>query len=216
MSLMYVSLDGLAVGASRDAGEAAEGMEEITMRKVYAALFISLDGVTESPDKWQFDHFDDDMAAHMGEQLAAQDAVLLGRVTYQEWAPYWPTSTDEPFASFINATPKYVVSTTLDKVEWQNSTLINGNLADEIATLKRQPGKNIGVAGSPTLVRSMLQASLLDELILMVHPVIAGRGKRLFADGGDLKRLKLVDSKTTRTGVVILTYRPTGKDDREQ
>jgi dihydrofolate reductase len=156
------------------------------------------------------------MAALMGVQLEAQDAVLLGRVTYQEWAPYWPTATDEPFASYINATPKYVVSTTLDRVEWQNSTLIRGNLADALATLKRQPGKAIGVAGSPTLVRSLLDGELLDELKLMVHPVIAGRGKRLFADGGDLKRLKLVDATTTRTGVVIVTYRPIGKDGRER
>jgi dihydrofolate reductase len=208
--LAYVSLDGLAVGASRDAGEAAESMEEITMRKVVSGLFISLDGVVESPDQWQFDNFDDDMAALMGEMLAVQDAVLLGRVTYQEWAPYWPTSKDEPFASYINNTPKYVVSTTLDRVDWQNSTLIKGNLADALADLKRQPGKNIGVAGSPTLVRSLLEGDLLDELLLMVHPVIVGSGKRLFADGAGLKRLKLVASTTTRTGVAVLTYQPAG------
>jgi len=178
------------------------------MRKVIAGLFISLDGVTESPDKWQFDHFDDDMMANMGAHIAAEDTILLGRVTYQEWAPYWPTATDEPYASHINNTPKYVVSTTLDKVEWKNSTLIKENLAEEIAKLKQQPGKNIGVAGSPTLVRSLLQNDLLDELTLMVHPVVAGSGKRLFKDGGDLKRLRLVGSKTTRTGVLIVTYQP--------
>jgi dihydrofolate reductase len=187
----------------------------MTMRKVVSGLFISLDGVVESPQLWQFDNFDDDMAALMGEMLAAQDAVLLGRVTYEEWASYWPTSTDEPFASYINNTPKYVVSTTLDRVDWQNSTLIRGDLADEITNLKQQPGQAIGVAGSPTLVRSLLAGDLLDELLLMVHPVIAGSGKRLFADGGDLKRLKLVNSTTTRTGVVILTYRPIGKDGLE-
>ena len=178
------------------------------MRKVIASLFISLDGVVESPDKWQFDHFDDDMMAGMGAQLAAQDAVLLGRVTYVEWASYWPTSTDEPFASFINNTPKYVVSTTLSKVEWKNATLIKGNLAEAIARLKQQPGKNIGVAGSPTLVRSLLHSDLLDELMLMVHPVVAGKGKRLFKDGDALKRLKLVNAKTTRTGVLLATYQP--------
>jgi dihydrofolate reductase len=178
------------------------------MRKIVAALFLSLDGVAESPDRWQFEHFDDEMMAAMQAQLAEQDAVLLGRVTYQEWADYWPTSTDEPFASYINATPKYVVSTTLDRVEWKNATLIKGDLAEELATLKQQPGKNIGVAGSPTLVQSLLQVDLLDELKLMVHPVVAGSGRRLFKDGADLKRLKLVDSKTTGTGVAILTYRP--------
>jgi dihydrofolate reductase len=180
------------------------------MRRVVAALFISLDGVTESPDKWQFDHFDEGMMTAMTSQLAAQDAVLLGRVTYQEWAPYWPTSTDEPFASYINRTPKYVVSTTLDKVswgKWDGITLIKGSLADELSKLKRMPGKSIGVAGSPTLVRSLLQGDLLDELTLMIHPVVAGGGKRLFKDGSAIKRLKLVDSKATPTGVLIATYR---------
>ncbi len=181
------------------------------MRKVVSGLFISLDGVTESPDQWQFDHFDEDMMANMGSHIAAEDTILLGRVTYQEWAAYWPTSIDEPYASHINNTPKVVVSTTLDKVEWKNSTLIKGNLAEAITRLRQQPGKNIGVAGSPTLVRSLLHNDLLDELTLMIHPVVVGSGKRLFKDGGDLKRLKLVDSKTTRTGVMILTYQPRKK-----
>jgi dihydrofolate reductase len=181
------------------------------VRKVISGLFISLDGVTESPDQWQFDHFDDDMLAALGAHIAAEDTILLGRVTYQEWAPYWPTSTDELYASHINNTPKYVVSTTLDKVEWgkyNNATLIKGNLAEEISKLKQQPGKNIGVSGSPTLAYSLLQAGLLDELTLMVHPVVVGKGKRLFKDNGALKRLKLVNNKTTRTGVAILTYQP--------
>jgi len=181
------------------------------MRKVVSGLFISLDGVVESPDQWQFDNFDEDMLAELGSVIAAQDAVLLGRVTYQDWASYWPTATDEPYASFINNTPKYVASTTLDKVEWgnrDNVKLIKGNLAQEIAKLKQQPGKDIGVSGSPTLVRTLLQSDLLDELQLQVHPVVAGRGKRLFQDGDELKRLKLVNSKMTRTGVAILTYQP--------
>ena len=178
------------------------------MRKVVSGLFISLDGVTESPDKWQFDNFDAEMAASMDEFTTAVDTILLGRVTYQEWAPYWPTSTDEPFASFINNTPKCVFSRTLDKVEWKNSTLVRGSLAEEITKLKQQPGKNIGVAGSPTLARSLLQNGLLDELILMIHPVVVGHGKRLFTDGSDLKRLKLGRSQITSTGVAILTYQP--------
>jgi dihydrofolate reductase len=170
-----------------------------------------LDGVTESPNLWQFDNFDEDMATGMATVLAEQDTVLLGRVTYQEWAPYWPTSTDEPYASFINNTPKYVFSKTLDKVEWKNSTLVKGNMAEAIAKLKQQPGKTIGVSGSPTLVRSLIEHDLLDELILMVHPVIVGKGKRLFTDEGAHKRLRLVDSKATRTGVMILTYQPIKK-----
>lgn len=181
------------------------------MRKVISGLFISLDGVTESPDQWQFDHFDEDMLAVMSSHIAAEDTVLLGRVTYQDWASYWPTATDEPYASHINTTPKYVVSTTLDSVAWgsfDNVKLVKGNLAEEISKLKQQPGRNIGVAGSPTLVRSLLQNNLLDELTLMIHPVIVGHGKRLFANGGELKRLKLVDSKMTRTGVALLSYHP--------
>jgi len=181
------------------------------MRKVVGVLFISLDGITESPEKWQFEHFDDDMLANMESRLAATDAVLLGRVTYDEWEPFWPTSDFEPFASFINHAPKFVVSTTLDKVkwgEWDNATLIKGNLTEEITRLKQQPGKNISVEASPTLIRSLLENDLLDELHLMIHPVVAGSGKRLFKDGDDLKRLKLVDSKTTRTGVMIVTYQP--------
>ena len=178
------------------------------MRKVVAGLFISLDGVTESPDRWQFDHFDDGMMAALNAHMSGEDAVLLGRVTYQEWAGYWPTSRDEPYASHINNVAKYVVSTTLDRVEWQNSTLVTGDLAEALAGLKRQPGQNIGTAGSPTLVRSLLQRDLVDELTLMVHPVVVGRGKRLFGDGSELKRLALVDSTITSTGVAILTYQP--------
>ena len=181
------------------------------MRKVIAGLFVSLDGVVESPDKWQFDHFDNDMMAGMATQTGSEDTVLLGRVTYQEWAPYWPTSDDQMYGSHINQTPKYVVSTTLEEVDWgkwEKPTLIKNNLGKELAKLKKQPGKNIGVAGSPTLVRSLLKADLLDELILMIHPVVVGRGKRLFVDGGDLKRYKLAYSKPTSTGVLILTYQP--------
>jgi dihydrofolate reductase len=178
------------------------------MRKVIGALFISLDGVAESPDKWQYE-FDEGMEEAMATQLANQDTVLLGRVTYQEWAPYWPTAPHEPFASFINNTPKYVFSGTLDNVDdWQNSTLVKGDLAKAVNELKQQPGQDIGTAGSPSLVRALLKENLLDELVLLVHPVVAGRGKRLFSDDGDLQRLQLVEAKPTSSGAVILTYRP--------
>ncbi len=134
---------------------------------------------------------------------------LLGRVTFQEFASYWPyqNSADQPFTDYLNNTPKYVVSTTLEEpLEWQNSTLIKGNVAEEIAKLKRQPGKDIGIVGSGTLVRSLLRENLLDELNLMVHPIVLGRGKRLFEEWGAQKALELVDSKTFSTGVVNLTY----------
>ena len=139
----------------------------------------------------------------------------MGRVTYQEFGSFWPTSTDEPFASHINQIQKYVVSTTLEKTEWgkwEQPMLIKGNLSNEINTLKKQSGKNIGVSGSPTLVRSLLQDDLLDELKLMIHPVIVGKGKRLFTEDVDLKKLQLVDSKVTSKGVAILTYQPDKKE----
>ena len=180
------------------------------MRKVIAGLFLSLDGVMESPEKWHFPYFNDEMGEAVGAAMAAADAMLLGRVTYQEFASYWPgvSSEDQPFADHMNNTPKYVVSTTLDKVEWNNSTLIKGNVAEEIAKLKQQPGKDIGITGSATLVQSLLQEDLLDELGLMIHPVVVGTGRRLFEEGGGQKGLKLVDSRTFSTGVVYLTYQP--------
>ena len=178
------------------------------MRKVVSGLFISLDGVVQDPSQWQFDAFDEDMGAAMQAILDSQDSMLLGRATYQEWAAYWPTSTDEPFATWVNTLPKYVVSRTLTQVDWQNSTLVQGDLSEAIGRLKEEEGKTIGVAGSPTLVRSLLGLGLLDQLILMVHPVVAGSGKRLFPDGEPLTRLKLVDSQTTGSGVAILTYEP--------
>ena len=179
------------------------------MRKVTAGLFVSLDGVVGSPEKWQLPYFNDEMGEAIGAAMAATDAMLLGRVTYQGFASYWPgvSSKDQPFADHMNNTPKFVVSTTLaEPLEWQNSTLIQENVAEEIAKLKQQPGKNIGITGSATLVRSLLQVDLLDELSLMVHPIVLGNGKRLFEEGGDQKTLELVDSKTFGTGVLYLTY----------
>ena len=178
------------------------------MRKIVAGLFISLDGVVTAPHEWQFDVFDADMGAAMTQMMAQTDTVLLGRVTYQDWAPYWPTSTDEPFASFINTTPKYVVSTTLDAVDWSNATLITGDLAAALTGLKAQPGATITVMGSPTLVLWLLENNLLDELILMIHPVVAGHGARLFPDERTLRRLRLVDTTITGSGVIIATYQP--------
>jgi dihydrofolate reductase len=182
----------------------------IGMRKIVAGEFVSLDGVVESPASWHFPYFNDEMGEAVGASMAEADAMLLGRVTYQEFASYWPgiDPADEPFAAYMNDTPKYVVSTTLQEAEWQNSTLIGENVVEEISRLKQQPGKNIAITGSGTLVESLLQADLLDELGLMVHPIVLGSGKRLFGGGGGPKGLELVDSKTFSTGVVYLTYRP--------
>ena len=181
------------------------------MRKVVASELVSLDGVMESPENWSFRFHNDEMAEANEAGMTAADAMLLGRVTYQEFASYWPyqNSADQPFTDYLNNTPKYVVSTTLEEpLEWQNSTLIKGNVAEEITRLKRQPGKDIGVVGCGTLVRSLLADELLDELRLMVHPIVLGKGKRLFEEGDDQKALKLVDSKTFSTGVLYLTYQP--------
>src|SRR5215831_5917553 len=126
------------------------------MRKVTAGLFSSIDGVIEAPNEWQ-PAFDEEMGAAMSRMLDEQDTVLLGRVTFTEWAGYWPTSTDEPFASWINSAPKHVASSTLESVDhWSNSTLIRGSVADFIRELRQQDGGTIGTAGSPSLVRSLI------------------------------------------------------------
>ncbi|MFC4945905.1 dihydrofolate reductase family protein [Pseudonocardia sp. GCM10023141] len=179
------------------------------MRKVSASLFSSLDLVVEAPNEWQFD-FDDEMGAEMSRALAEQDVVLMGRVTFTEWASYWPTSTEEPFAGWINQTPRYVASSTLASVdEWPGSTLIKGSVTDFVAELRGQDGSTIGVGGSPTLVRALFDAGLLDELTLLIHPVVAGGGRqRLFTDDAALAKLELTGSRSTSSGVIIATYRP--------
>src|SRR5215210_8546412 len=187
------------------------GTEEVGMRKVVATELLSLDGVMESPERWAFQFHNDEVAEANASGMAAADAMLLGRVTYQEFASFWPyqNSAEQPFTDYLNNTPKYVVSTTLQEpLQWQNSTLIKGNLAEEIAKLKRQPGKDITILGSGTLVRSLLADDLLDELRLMVHPIVLSSGMRLFEEGGDQKALELVDAKTFSIGVLYLTYRP--------
>jgi dihydrofolate reductase len=188
------------------------------MRKVIAAEFLSLDGVMESPDQWHFPYFNDEMGQVMGEGFAASDAMLMGRVNYEEWAAYWPQQDPEenPIAATMNGRQKYVVSTTLEEpLEWSNSTLIKENVAGEIEKLKNQPGKDIVISGSATLVRSLLRYGLLDELKLMVHPILVGGGKRLFDEGVATNPLELVDSKTFSTGVLYLTYRPVSEQDHD-
>ncbi|WP_020578827.1 dihydrofolate reductase family protein [Actinopolymorpha alba] len=182
------------------------------MRKIVSTLFISLDGVVESPDQWQFE-FDEEMGAALAATLETADTVLLGRATYAMWAGYWPAYTsgeDAEFANWINNSSKYVFSTTLDNVdEWANSTLIKGDLAAAIKQLKASDGKEITIAGSPGLVQSLLAQDLLDELVLVIHPVIAGEGRRkLFADDSPLKKLELVSARPTSSGAIIATYRP--------
>ena len=182
------------------------------MRTVISHTFVTLDGVavphavmdTIASLRKSKEVLDDFFG-----KVADEDAMLLGRVTYQEWADYWPTSDFEPFASHINSTAKYVVSRSLQDAPWgeqQSATIINGDLADAVAELKQQPGKNIGVHGSPTLVEALLHADVLDVLRLEIYPVIAGTGRRLFSDGRAPKHLRLSESLITGNGVAILTY----------
>lgn len=179
------------------------------MRKVTAGLFSSIDGVVEAPSEWQ-PAFDEEMGAVLSRMLEEQDAVLFGRVTFTEFAGYWPTSTDEPFATYINSTRKYVASTTLNSVDqWANSTLIKGPVASFVSELRQQDGGTIGTTGSPTLVRSLITAGLLDELTLMISPVVVGGGrKRLFPSDTALTRFELVQAQPTSSGALIATYRP--------
>jgi len=142
--------------------------------------------------------------------MAAADTMLAGRVTYQTFAAAFAGNTTDPMAAAMNAVPKVVVSTTLDEVTWENSTLVQGDVAREIARLKEQPGKNINISGSPTLVAWLLRQGLLDELSLLLFPVVVGAGKRLFDGDGTLARLALARHEAFSTGVVYLTYHPAG------
>jgi dihydrofolate reductase len=179
------------------------------MRKVVAVELVSLDGVMESPEDWAPPYSNDEMEEANAAGMAHSDALLLGRVTYEALAAFWPNQPGgTPMVDYINSVPKHVLSTTLEEpLEWQNSTLIKGNGAEEIARLKRQPGKDFTILGSGALVRLLLRDGLLDELRLMVHPIVVGRGKRLFEEGGGQKTLELVDSKMFGTGIVSLAYR---------
>ena len=176
------------------------------MRKIVSGLFISLDGVIEAPNDWTGPWFNPELGQAVGSFIAAQDAMLLGRVSYDEFAGFWPQQTGD-IPDTMNGTAQYVVSGTLKSADWQNSTLIPAASAiAEIAELKQRPGKNIGMTGSATLVSSLLREGLLDELHLFVFPVVLGSGKRLFAAPGAKLPLKLIDSATFDTGVLHLTY----------
>jgi dihydrofolate reductase len=178
------------------------------MRKIVAGLFMSLDGVVEAPETWHFPYFNEEMGQIVGEQLAASDTMLLGRRTYEEFAAFWPNQGDDvPLANEINGVLKLVASTTLQDVDWQNSELIQGDVPEDLRHRKAEDGKDISITGSPTLVRSLLDAGVLDELRLLVHPIVVGHGKRLFADGAQVP-LRLVSSRTLETGVQYVVYAP--------
>ena len=178
------------------------------MRKVVASLFISLDGVVDSPQDWQFPYMNEEVMGAIGEGMKA-DTIVLGRRTYEEWADFWPQQpSDNGMADYINGTPKLVASTTLDRLEWGSANLIEGDVVSVLTELKEQDGGDISITGSGTLVRSLLEAGLIDELRLLVYPIVVGRGKHLFEGGADPAGLELADSETFQTGVLNLTYRP--------
>ncbi|MEI2778568.1 MAG: dihydrofolate reductase family protein [Tetrasphaera sp.] len=178
------------------------------MRKATAHLFSSVDGVVERPDTFfRFESMGPEEAAFMAKGLATCTDVILGRKIYQEWAGYWPTQKDDPFAAFINPAPKYVASRTLTgDLERENATLIDGDLIEFVRTLKEGEGGDINVDGI-TVIRELILARLLDTLTLTVHPAAAGSGRTLFESIDGPLLLDLVDSTVTKTGNAILTYR---------
>jgi dihydrofolate reductase len=184
--------------------------EMIPVGSIGVHEFVTLDGVIEDPS-WSFDYpFDSKMGEAIGGIMGSSKAMLLGRRTYQEFAPSWSTRTaeDDPGAPFMNETPKYVVSATLQTAEWNNSTILGPYNPDTIRDLKNRIDGNIYVSGSGTLVRAMLADGLVDELHLFVYPLAHGAGKRLFTDSGPEIKLALAGSEAYSSGVLHLTYRP--------
>jgi dihydrofolate reductase len=177
------------------------------VRKIKSNFFISLDGVVESPDKWHFPYFDDEMGAAVGAGFATTDAMLMGRVLYDEWATYWPENADQPFGDVMNSMKKYVVSDSLETADWQNSEIVSGDVAQKLADIKAQEGGDISMSGSATTVRWLLREGLLDELNLLVHPIVVGDGlARLFPPDEPTTPLELASSETFKSGVLNLTY----------
>jgi dihydrofolate reductase len=172
---------------------------------------MSLDGVVESPEKWSFPYWNDEIGEFKHDETFSSDALLLGRVTYEGFAASWPGRKDpEGFADRFNSIPKHVATRTLRKLEWNNSHLLKGDIAAEVSKLKQQTGKDIVIHGSPGLIRSLMPHHLIDEYRLLVYPIILGHGKRLF-DETSQANLKLVESKTYDTGVVKLVYHRASK-----
>jgi dihydrofolate reductase len=193
---------------------------ELRMHKVIVFTDLTLDGVMQAPARPDedrrggFEHggWAAPYAAmtQAGESLANMDALLLGRRTYEDFYRVWPKRKDDPISARLDALQKYVASTTLSEpLAWINSTLLKGDAAEAVAKLKQEPGKDLVVMGSGELVQSLMRANLIDEYVLLIHPLVLGSGRRLFPDGGAAATLRLVGTKTTSTGVVIATYQPT-------
>ncbi|HZA75228.1 MAG TPA: dihydrofolate reductase family protein [Acidimicrobiales bacterium] len=192
------------------------------MGQLVVDMFVTLDGVMQAPGEpdedrdggfehggWQAPYFDEESGKRIGDHIARMDALLLGRKTYEIFAAYWPNAPD-PIGAKLNRVPKYVASRTLGAVEWNNSTLIEGDVADAVPRLKQDHGE-VHVIGSGNLVKTLLQHGLIDVLNLWLYPILLGTGKRLFADGTIPTALRLTDSATFAGGAVLLTYERAGK-----
>jgi dihydrofolate reductase len=190
------------------------------MRKVVVTNNLTLDGVMQAPGRpdedvrggfdrggWALPYNDPVMGRVMGEGMAQAGALLLGRRTYEDFASVWPNRTDNPFTEVLDATQKYVASTTLaEPLPWKNSTLLKGDAADAVADLTQQPGPDLTILGSGELIQSLRRRNLIDEYVLLIHPLILGSGRRLFPEGSPPADLRLAGSVTTTTGVMIATY----------
>jgi dihydrofolate reductase len=182
------------------------------MRRVIVTEYASLDGVVEDPGGseqfehggWTIPYWNDEIAKFQSDGLFASDALLLGRATYQEFAKAWPSRVDDDFSDRMNSLPKFVATRTLDQLEW-NATPLKGDVAQEVAKLKQEPGQDLLIYGSGELVRTLMQHDVIDEYRLLIYPVVVGSGKRLFRDESTTS-LKLVDTKPFSSGVVALIY----------
>jgi dihydrofolate reductase len=193
------------------------------VRRITTFTSVTLDGVMQAPGRqdedrrggfdhggWATPYAESIMAAGVGPGMGTGGALLFGRRTYEDFYSVWPNRTDNPFTPALNAAHKYVASKTLaEPLPWMNSTLLNGDAAEAVARLKEEPGPDLLILGSGELIRSLMRRDLIDEFMLLIHPLVLGSGQRLFGDDGPLARLHLVDTKTTTAGVVIATYRPT-------
>jgi dihydrofolate reductase len=190
------------------------------MRKVVAVEHVTLDGVMQAPGRadedtrggfehggWAIPNTDEVMGRKMGEGMARGGALLLGRRTYEDFYGFWPKQTDNPYTEVLNNTHKYVASRTRQEpLPWRNSTLLEGDAAQAVAKLKAHPGEDIGILGSGELVRSLMRHGLVDEFVLLIHPLVLGSGRRLFDESDEFLALRLVDNVTTTAGVLIATY----------
>ena len=178
------------------------------MRKVIVSEYVTLDGIMDEPGNWSFPFWNEEASTFKFDELRASDGLLLGRVTYQGFAKAWPTMKDTgEYGERMNSLPKYVVSTTLSEVTW-NASLIKDHIAEAVSRLKQENGQDLLVFGSGQLVHTLMQHDLIDEYRLMVHPVLLGSGKRLFSDGSEKKVLRLVDTRTFSSGIIVLSYQP--------